>query len=222
MSDGYDYTMKQLEIGTSPAKLAAGVESHWNSVLAGKGIDTTTMSPGEKAQTYKAHFKDESGAAHVATAHEAMKNVQDMFSKTTPTPGVVYRGMKNVTPEVVEKILNSKTMTLDSMSSFSFDHGVAHDYATGAQASKAAADKGARAAVFGEDKVMPNGVQVLMRVSHRSGVNMMASSVYTKEREVLIPKSAKFRITGVSRSAFTPEMLKNGDPPHIVVDMEEI
>lgn len=222
MSDGYDYTMKQLETGASPAKLAAGVEAHWNSQLTAKGIDVVKLSPADRAAIYKQHFKDESGAAHVATAHEALKHVQDMFAKTPPTPGVVYRGMKNVTPEVMEKILNSKTMSLDSMSSFSFDHGVAHDYATGAQASKAAADVGARAAVFGADKVMPNGVQVLMRVSHKSGVNMMASSVYQKEREVLLPKSAKFRITGVSRSAFTPQNLTNGDPPHIVVDMEEI
>jgi hypothetical protein len=222
-SNGYDFTMKQLETGASPTKLAQGVEAFWNSQLAKKGMDPDTMSADSKARAYQENFKHASGTEHVQAAQQALDHVNDMFARTPPTPGVVYRGMKNVTPEVVEKILNSKTMTLDSMSSFSFNHGVGHDYATGEQASKAAGDKGARAAVFGEDKVMPNGVAIVMRVSHKSGVNMMGASDFKKEQEVLLPKGAKFRLSNVTREGnFDAHNLKNNDPPIIVVHMEEI
>lgn len=222
-SNRYDFAMKQVEIGADRTKLAAGSEAFWKNSLAGKGIDVDKMSPAEKAQTFQKHFGHASGAEFVEAAAKAVDGVHDTFAKVAPTPGVAYRGLNNIPPDHVEKILNSKTMTLDSMSSFSFDHQVAHDYATGAQASKAAGTDVSKSSKYGDDKVLPNGVQVVMRLTHKSGINMMGASDFKKEQEVLIPKGTRFRLTHVTREGhFDSQKLNDKDPPIVVVHMEEI
>ncbi len=222
-SNRYDFAMKQVEGGADRDALAKGSEKFWTSNLAGRGIDVEKMNPTDRAAAFQQHFGHPSGQDFVQAAATAVEHTHDMFAKVAPTPGVVYRGMNNMDPATVDKILNSKTMTLDTMSSFSFNHDVGHDYATGAQASKAAGTSAGRTAKFGEDKVLPNGVQVVMRVTHRSGVNMMGASDFKKEQEVLLPKGAQFRLSNVTREGnFDAKNLNNNDPPMIVVHMEEI
>ena len=222
-SNRYDFAMKQVEGGVDHTKLAEASEKFWTKNLGDEGIDVDKMGASEKAKTFQEHFGHASGAEFVAAAAKATDDVRDMFSKVAPTPGVAYRGMNNIPPKDVERILNSKTMTLDTMSSFSFNHDVGHDYATGAQASKAAGTSAGKTAKFGEDKVLPNGVQVVMRMTHKSGVNMMGASDFKKEQEVLLPKGTKFKLTNVTREGnFDANNLKNNDPPIIVVHMEEI
>ena len=212
----HDHTMRRLDAGDDESSIARDVEERWDEKLNGMGVDVDEAAESEGdgdtqlpglANLYYEHFNYESGEEHVEACARALEHIDQMFEDVAPTPGIAYRGLKNIDAETIQKIIDSKTYTVDSLSSFTARHSVAEDFTVGIGQD------------LNHDLMHPAGYSVILRVKHESGINIMAMSQIETEREILIKKDTKFRIVGVKREKYSPG---SGRGPLVVMDLEEI
>jgi|GEM_PF-727292 len=225
---GYDTSIRKLESGADPEEVTRATQAHLDQRIAESGYtlneagtlyrsqpdrygDQHVRTPEELAKQFL--HGASSAADHTERAQQAIEHLNGIFRDVPPTPGTVYRGLKQVPPRVVEKMLNSQTFTLDSMTSFSDHRDVATQFAS---LEKEDLDRGATAAV------LPHGFDAVIRVQHKSGVTVSGASEYQNEAEVLLPKGTRFRIRSVKRESYAQVDLEIGRPPRLLIDAEEV
>ncbi len=223
-SKGYDVAIRMLDRGLDPQKVSEITEKHWNdqahlsdaSVVEHREIGNLGMIYKRESASSTGGEGHTTGAEHTAVAQGALTHIQTMFHTVAPSPGVAYRGL-NVPSEMAAKILNSKSLTLDSMASFTNELRTAQGF-TNNHDSKTN---------YRPESLTPHGVQIVMHVSQKSGINTNGMSKFRAEREVLVPKGTQFKINSIIREKSlidTPysRMKSYSMPPRIIVNAEEI
>lgn len=120
------------------------------------------------------------------SASDHIKNINRYIENAPPFKGEVYRGMNFTSTKERNAFLRSIDggFSLEAISSSSSDRGVARLFATGEGTLK---------------DNPPSGHGVLFKINNRSGVSIQNISDYPEEREVLIPKGAKYSVRSVNR-----------------------
>lgn len=124
---------------------------------------------------------------------EQSKSIESAFSIADKSPGVVYRGM-NLDAKSLATVMSKDTFETDAMSSAS-----------------RSADMAANKFAVRRDI----GTAVVMKLTHKSGLAIETQSQFPEEREVLLPKGAKFKVTKKS-------MVKSEDGDTVLIEMEEL
>jgi SPP1 gp7 family putative phage head morphogenesis protein len=107
--------------------------------------------------------------AHLAAIREA-------FKVAKPFPGVAYRGLADVTEEAYASLMTATEFSTDALSSASRAYSLAKEYA----------DQGGGSTVRA----------VILVLMQKSGIPVEVISKFDNEKEILIPKGVKFRVTG--------------------------
>ena len=118
------------------------------------------------------------------------KHIQEMYEHATPEPGTVYRGIRNLPKNVIDRYLSSEVFHLGdagpATSSSSWKIDVSIDNFMGGPTDDSS---------YGAEKW-----KILFKLNQKTGVPVQhISSVGEGECEVLLKKDAHFRVTGFSR-----------------------
>lgn len=148
---------------------------------------------------------DKGGEGASATAQAQAKAINAALAKAPKVEQTVFRGIA-VNRETLHNIMRDKTITLDSMSS--------------------ASRNALEARRFVSDNVKRNNIPkynkpygVILKIKQRSGASIDTMSHSKGEREVLLPKGMRLRVTKLSR---TSVVAWEGRTPTLVVHAEEI
>jgi hypothetical protein len=111
-------------------------------------------------------------AKHFERAMRALGKASRQESRFT-----LYRGVHSIERAKLDEILSAKTITLDSVTSSSWEPSAAAEF-------------------LGNPE---DGYSILFQIKHRSGVSIEGISLSPLEREVIFPKGAQFRVDAVRR-----------------------
>jgi len=102
--------------------------------------------------------------------------IREAFKVAKPFQGVAYRGLAEVTDEAYAALMTTTEVTTDALSSASRSYSLAKEYA----------DQGGGSTVR----------SVILVLTQRSGIPVETISKFDNEKEILMPKGARFRVTG--------------------------
>ena len=97
-----------------------------------------------------------------------------------PSPGQVFRGIKNVDQKVVDDLLSKPKFKLGSTSSTSRSSSTATSF------------------MGGNRDAQPGQYKIMFRLQQKTGVAVEPISRYKREKEILMSKDAEFEITSVA------------------------
>lgn len=124
------------------------------------------------------------------TAKERSQAIARAFKQTPPMPGTVYRGVHSISEGTIAKMLAEDTIEMGATSSTSRSPGVANKFAGAASSHYSAGD-----------------YKVVLVLKAKSTIAIETISSYPEEKELLLPKEAKFKVTGRHRAAHNDHVL---------------
>lgn len=132
-----------------------------------------------------------------AKSKRLAKKIDKFFAEATPMQGQVFRGIKNISDDVMHSFLQDDEFVLGASSSTTWKKQVAFDFAN---------------ATYRTDA---NRVVLVLR--QKSAVAIEHISLYGRESELLMSKKTKFRITSRRSANFG-----GGENSVLVIEAEEI
>ena len=135
---------------------------------------------------------------HLATAQQYHRDIYAALHRMSPvSERFVYRGLSNLTTDVFNAILASEHVEIGALSSSSWNVGVADEFA-------------------GTEIATPNAHSVIFKLKAKSARAIESISAFQAERELLLLKGSRFRVTRVYR----PE--GSGADAAAVIEAEEL
>lgn len=167
----YDYAVRELQKGE---KTEAQLVEH----IKAQRVAEEANTPGKQ-------WPDRSAEEHVALAKQYLAGIESAQGRAPKEPLEVFRGIHNIAPQHVEAMLSKGEFSLNAASSSSRSPGIASAFMAGLNTAQG--QGGA------------NGYNVLLRIQQQSGLSIERASQSKHEREVLLPKGARYQITDVAR-----------------------
>lgn len=172
----------------------------WTIREIDKGANDAQIIDGIAAHRAKSPSKRylETPEQHLAKSRVIHGDLYSAINKMQPvSERVVYRGLKGLDRAAFESILASEHVEMGAVSSTSWNPAIAKDFA-------------------GLDIPDPGTHQIVFQLKTRSGRAIEEVSHFQGEREILLPKGTKFRVTRIYRPA------GDAEDSAAVIEAEEI
>ena len=165
----------------SIARFTNGYDWAIREVDKGKGDDEILAAIRAHRATTPYKVFQETPEAHLAQAKASHRAIYTAVDRMAPvSPRVVYRGVRDLSPAVFKSILEAEHVEMGAISSASWNVGVARGFAE-----IHTATEGSRSVLFA---LKSKSARAIEMVSEFSG-----------EKELLLKKGAKFRVTRIYR-----------------------
>lgn len=177
-TNGYDWTIREIDKGHSDDEIIAGIEAH--------------RAKNEEGRKYT-----DTPAEHLAKAKKARTDLYKALDRMDPvSERTVLRGLRGLDAATFDAIRVASTVDMGAVSSNTWNANVAHGFA------------GLHDAEEGKHGV-------LFALKTRSAYAIEEISEFPEERELLLKKGTRFRVTRVYRPDIAPERT-------VVIEAEEL